>query len=397
MANIATLTSIAEVMYDINASGIDETQTLEVVGPPGCAKTAWARQLVDHLSATKGTEFGLSVRHLSVEDPLDGPGVLHIGDTTDDIVFGVNVVKDAKRAERTYPGLFPQPWEFEGGVIPEHGVLVLDEYGQSDNDQKKATATLIDERRLGKFRLPVGWMVVLTSNRVQDRAGVAKPLTFITTRKTVVEMEYNSELHVHWLESKNVHFKLRAFVQANPSIVQVDSVPDHDNPYSTCRTFYRACMQLMGFGVIDAIGTDEQMTPRSRLAREVVIGTIGEGAAARLFGHLRYCESMVKMEDIIKNPQTAQIPDRPDVMWAVVQMLASFAKEQAQAGSNGKDLMPAFTYMKRMPENFQMSCVRMMAKSNKKLLMDARYASWVRENRELIMAAVASETQARGQ
>ena len=43
-----------------------------------------------------------------------------------------------------------------------------------------------------------------------------------------------------------------------------------------------------------------------------------------------------------------------------------------------------------------MSCVRMIAKANKKILMDSRYVDWVKENRELILAAVAAENHARG-
>lgn len=390
MANIASMTTIFENLYDINAAG--NTMTGEIVGPPGCAKTSFANQFAHHmakkLGLTFGVDFGYKVCHLSTEDPLDGPGVLTIGER--DEQSGV------KRAERCYPGLFPAPWEYPDGEVPEHGILVWDEYGQADHDQHKATATGVDERRLGNVRLPDGWMIILTSNRVQDRAGCAKPLTFITTRKVVVPMEFNSELLAHWLESKGVHYKLRAFVQAHPAVVQAEEVPDHDNPYSTSRTFYRACLQLMQFGVIDSIGTDEHMSPMAKLARETVTGTIGDGAAIRLFGHLRHCESMVEMDEIIKSPETAPVPERPDVMWAVVQMMASFAKEQAQMAGGGQSILPMFTYMKRMPENFQMSCVRMIAKVNKKLLMDKRYVAWVKDNRDLIMAAVAAENHARG-
>ena len=123
---------------------------------------------------------------------------------------------------------------------------------------------------------------------------------------------------------------------------------------------------------------------------------MGESCAVRLFGHLRHCETMVKMDEILANPTTARMPDRPDVMWAVVQMMATFAKEQAQAGAKGVSLMPMFEYLDRMPENFAMSCVRMVAKNNRRLLMDKRYAQWVADHRELIMAAVAAENQSRG-
>jgi hypothetical protein len=239
-------------------------------------------------------------------------------------------------------------------------------------------------------------MVILTSNRVQDKSGVQKPLAFITTRKVVVEMEYNSELHAHWLAAQGIHPKLTGFVQSNPTVVQSSEVPDHDNPYSTSRTFYRACRQLMAFDVIDDIGSDEHMSPVAKLARESVLGTIGEGAGTRLFGHLRHCESMVEMGEILENPKTATVPDRPDVMYAVVQMMTQWAGEQGQKGSDGADLMPMFTYLKRLPDNFQMSAVRMIAKLNRKLLLDKRYAQWVKDNRELIMAAVAAENRAGG-
>lgn len=390
MANVASLTTIGEKLYNINLTGT--TMTLEVSGPPGCAKTQWTRQFAEYMAnsmgLTFGTEFGYCLRHGAMEDPLDAGGVLHITDEMDD--------NGTKRADRTYPSMFPQPWEFPNGKIPEHGILVWDEWGQMDADQHKTCASGVDERRQGKYKLPNGWMIILTSNRVQDKSGVSKPMAFITTRKITVEMEYNSELHAHWLKAQGVHYKLIGFVNAHPSVVQVMEVPDHDLPYSTSRTFYRACLQLMAFDVIDSIGNDEHMSAQARLAREVVIGTIGEGAALRLFGHLRHCESMITMPEINKSPSTAAVPDRPDVMWATVQMMAAFAAEQAQAGTGGESLMPMFTYLKRFPENFQMSAVRMIAKANKKLLLDARYATWVRDNRELILAAVAAESRARG-
>lgn len=388
MANVASMTTIGEKMYSINLTG--ETQTLEIVGPPGCAKTSWTRQFAEYMAAKMGlefgTEFGFSVRHISTEDPLDAPGVLHIAKDEN----GVD------RAARTYPGLFPQPWEFPDGKIPDHGILLWDEWGQGDHDQHKSAATGIDERRLGKYCLPNGWMIILTSNRVQDKSGVQKPLAFITTRKVVVEMEYNAELHAHWLAAQGVHPKLTGFVQSHPTVVQSPEVPDHDNPYSTSRTFFRACRQLMAFDVVDDIGSDEHMSPIAKLARESVLGTIGEGAGTRLFGHLRHCESMVEMREILENPKTAAIPERPDVMYAVVQMMTQWAGEQAQKGSNGEDLMPMFTYLKRLPDNFQMSAVRMIAKLNRKILLDKRYAQWVKDNRELIMAAVAAENRAGG-
>jgi hypothetical protein len=43
-----------------------------------------------------------------------------------------------------------------------------------------------------------------------------------------------------------------------------------------------------------------------------------------------------------------------------------------------------------------MTCVRMIAKSNKRLLLDAKYQAWVAKNRDLIMAAIAADSASRG-
>lgn len=392
MANVATIRDTMKDLHEINMAG--EVISLEIVGPPGCAKTSvvrqWAGERAKEMGLEFGKTFGFKVAHASTEDPLDGPGCIHITEDTEGPFKGI------KRAERTWPSVFPQPWEYPDGVVPEYGVLLMDEWGQAEHDQHKAYATLIDEKRMGKYNLPEGWIVILTSNRVSDKSGVQKPLAFVTTRKVVVDMEYNSFYHAEWLAAKGVHHKLTSFVEANPSIVQADSVPDHDNPYCNSRTFFRACLQLQQAGVIDSIGREDDMPPRAKLVREQVIGTVGEAAGTRIFGHLRFCDSMVSIEDIMKNPKTADLPERPDVWWAVVQMIAQHCKEQGQAGASGASLMPIFTYMDRMPENFAISCLRLIAKGNKKMLADTRYVEWVRDHRELIMAAVAAENRARG-
>lgn len=374
------LLPIAEAHYAVNAGGM--TATLEIVSPPGVGKTSFARQLRGHLSEKYGSEFGLAIRHLSTEDPLDGPGVLHISDEKDDA--------GTKRAERTYPGLFPQPWEYPDGKVPERGILVLDEFGQADNDQKKATATLIDERRLGKYHLPEGWMVLLTSNRVQDRAGVDKPLTFVTNRKTVVEIIYDAEQHTLWLAKQKVHPKLRGFVMQNPGSVQAPEVPDHDDPYSTARSYYRACCLLEQMGtVIDDVGTDETMSHSARLARAMVIGTVGQSTALKLFGYLKHCEHMVTIEEIMKHPKTASVPERMDVQYAVVQMMADHAFKLYEQKST-ESLSPMLEYMERLPRNLQMVCIRMIVKVNKRIMMDSKYSKWVQENRQLVLDAISS-------
>jgi hypothetical protein len=381
MANLLTLPTIMEHCWK-------EKVSLELRSAPGVGKTSSCYQFADYMTSKLGERFGVVVRHALIEDPLEAGGVLHITDNPKN--------PDEKIAMRTRPSLFPQEWEFPEG-IPKYGLIVLDEVGQCDDDQRKVLAKLVDEGRMGNHSLEDfgHWSVVLTSNRTTDKSGVGKPLAFETNRKSIVEVEYSVEAHCQWMVDHGVNHKLTAFARTNPSIVCTPSVPDHDDPFCTPRSFFRSCMILQSFGVVDIENLGESRHISAQLAAEVVCGLIGEGAWTRLYGHLRHLEHMIEMHEILNDPKSARVPDRPDVMWAVVQMMANYAKESGQSG-NKDDLMPIFTYLERMPKEFQMTTVRMVAKTNKKLLLDARYSDWVARNRDLIMAAVAADNQSRG-
>jgi hypothetical protein len=164
--------------------------------------------------------------------------------------------------------------------------------------------------------------------------------------------------------------------------VYTSKVPDHDKPFSTPRSFYRACRYLQRLGVMD----DRNLEKKNLIAVEGVLGLIGESACAAFMGYLRNVEDMIPIEEIMAKPDTCRLPERPDTMWATIQMMSQYAKENPT-----KDLMFLLTYMLRFPQEFQSACVRMMVKTNRKLMLDKRYSQWVNDNIDLVKAAVAAD------
>lgn len=381
MANLLTVPTILEHAHRNKIA-------VELRSAPGVGKTSITTQFGKIMAEKTGKPFAVCVRHAIVEDPIESGGVLHICDHP--------TIEGESIAKRTRPSFFPQDYEFPEG-IPDQGIIVLDESGQCDDDQRKAQAKLVDEGRLGNHDLADfgHWSIVLTSNRTVDKSGVGKPLAFETNRKMIIDIEYNVDSHCQWMNDNGISHKLSSFARSHAAVVCSPTVPDHDDPFCTPRSYVRASLMLQSMGVVDMTNLGESPSMIAKLAGEAVMGLIGEGAAARLMGYLRHLEHMVDIEDILKTPESAPVPERPDVMWAVVQMMASFAKEQGQAGGN-RNLLPMFTYMERMPREFQMTTVRMIAKSNKRLLLDSRYQAWVSTNRELILAALAADKTARG-
>jgi hypothetical protein len=208
-------------------------------------------------------------------------------------------------------------------------------------------------------------------------------MAFITNRKCEIPIDYAVDSHCEWMLMHGVHPKGVAFARSFPGDVCSPHVPDHDLPFHTPRSFVRSCLFLQELGVMD----DHDVGEKNRFAVEGVAGLMGEGAAATFMGFLRRVEDMVPIEDILRSPSGAKVPDRPDVMWAVIQMMTQYSKEHSET----VDMAPLLTYMLRFPLEFQTACVRMMVKGNRRLFIDKRYSQWVRDNRELVMNAIAAD------
>ena len=386
---MATLNTITPIAMAYHAQKI----ALELLSPPGVGKTTWLKAFCQLLANKYGEPVLLALRHLSIEAPEEIAGVL-----------GLATVDGKLVAERTYPHLFPQTydpvffpegWDADQiaawralGELPKRGIIGLDEFRQADDDAHKVAARMIDEGKLDKHDLAdIGhYSCVLCSNRAEDKSGVGKPMAFITNRKGEIGIDYNVDAHCEWMVMNGVHPKGVAFARSFPADVHCPEVPDHDLPFSTPRSFVRAVGFLVELGVMD----DHDVENKNRIAVEGVAALMGEGAAAVFMGFLRRVEDMIPIADILKNPNGCKIPDRPDVMWAIIQMMTQFATDN----SDKQDMAPLLTYMLRFPLEFQTACVRMMVKANRKLFIDKRYSQWVRDNRELVMNAIAADNAA---
>ena len=84
----------------------------------------------------------------------------------------------------------------------------------------------------------------------------------------------------------------------------------------------------------------------------------------------------------VANPKKCKLPDkeRPDAQYATTQMIAHRV--------DGDSAEPAFTYLERMPREFQVSGIRAaMQKTGPSLLQSKKFAGWLRQNQDLLVAA----------
>jgi hypothetical protein len=253
----------------------------------------------------------------------------------------------------------------KAGELPNFGIVNLDEFRQAGLDTQKPAAELFLNRRVGESHLPNGYIVTACSNRETDRSGVQRELAFITNRRMVIKIEPNLDAWVNWAEKNGVHPLAIAFARVKPGTVFADTVPEKPGPFCTPRSL---CMLSQLSGELDMA-----------TFTEAACGLIGDGAAGEFVAFLRVAEQLPKFEEIVANPTGTEVPKRPDASYAAMQMIAHRVDD--------KTAKAAFTYLKRMGREFQVAGLRGTFNRCPNLVRTPDFASWLRDNKELVMAA----------
>ena len=250
---------------------------------------------------------------------------------------------------------------------PQHGFIFLDEFKQSQHDVQKVSAELLLNGKVNNSQLPITYMVLAASNREGDRSGVGRDLAFDTNRTMEIEIEPDLDSWVEWAEKEGVHWGAIAFAKRRPGLIFQDKVPDKPGPFCTPRSFVQASR------LMDVIDQD--------LFVEASGGLIGEGTAAEFIAFMRVVEELPLYEEIVADAEGTKVPsiDRPDALYACMQMVAHNVTPETA--------VPALTYIKRMPKEFQVAGLKAAMRKSPHILTNTDFAVWVRDNQELIKSA----------
>jgi len=339
---------------------------VELVSGPGMGKSSINEQAACEMSLEFGEPVAYIPFFLSTVEPPDVRG------------FGIpeKLASGERRMVYTKAPWMPggdngfiaeqgQLRRAKAGELPKFGIVNLDEFRQAGLDTQKPAAELFLNRRVGESHLPNGYIVTACSNRETDRSGVQRELAFITNRRMVIKIEPNLDAWVNWAEKNGVHPLAIAFAQVKPGTVFADTVPEKPGPFCTPRSL---CMLSQLIGELDMA-----------TFTEAACGLIGDGAAGEFVAFLRVTEQLPKFEEIVANPTGTEVPKRPDASYAAMQMIAHRVDD--------KTAKAAFTYLKRMGREFQVAGLRGTFNRCPNLVRTPDFAAWLRDNKELVMAA----------
>tara|TARA_R100001460_G_scaffold44797_1_gene81700 strand:+ start:1018 stop:2127 length:1110 start_codon:yes stop_codon:yes gene_type:complete len=178
------------------------------------------------------------------------------------------------------------------------GVIFIDEITQAPTSIQNILGQLILERRLGEHKLGKDWMIVCAGNRVKDRAGSNVMPTQVRDRlKPWYNVDNNIDSIVAHFSKKGVNSKIISWLKYQPRYVE-ESAFDRD---ANSNPTPRSC-EIAG-SVLDMELSDHLVFP-------TLAGTIGEEGAQALMSFLKYYDRLPNIDNIIKNPSTAEMVEK---------------------------------------------------------------------------------------
>lgn len=276
----------------------------------------------------------------------------------------------------TYPYWAFDKFTGEPAFMFDAMLIVVEEYGQSDLDLKKALASIIQDRRIGEYHFPHA-DVLLLSNRAEDRAGVTRDLDHIINRRTDVEIVTGVQGTLVMGQERGWSPITLAFAARNEDLLFGDSVPEKQGPFLTNRS-------LEGLDRIIQAAERKGMPLDHPHVLVAAAGTIGEGNAARYMAFARARHEIPTLSAILRDPEGAEVPIKLDLLMFLVFDLAAKTK---------RENMDAITrYINRLPRDMTVSYFETVCRRDEDLVNTANYSAYARANVDLL-AAVAAHQQ----
>jgi hypothetical protein len=294
-----------------------------VQSSPGMGKSSIMRSIAN--------QFGLELidHRLSTSAPEDLSGLPEF--YTDDA---------GQRRARFVPfDLFP----VQKSHVPEGKdgwMLFLDEMNSGTKMVQAASYKLILDRAVGQFPLHERVVVTAAGNLSTDRAIVNALSTAMQSRVIHIEMQLNFR---DWLEDvaikENYDERVIAYLSYKPQNL-MDFRPDHQEKTFCCPRTWEFMHRL-----INGKDIEDEKTP-------LYAGTLTSGVAVDFVQFSKVHKTIVKVDDVVKDPTGCPIPSDSPSKWMVITHLGGNITD--------KNLGALCIYANRMPIEFKVLFYRTM-------------------------------------
>lgn len=243
----------------------------------------------------------------------------------------------------------------------ETGIFFMDEIN-TNAAMMPVCMQLVLERRVGEYEFPKKWKIVAAGNRVSDRAAAQKMPSALRNRFAHITIIPDVDAWCSWAILNAVAPEMVAFIRLRREFIH-KRIGD-ENAFPSPRSLEKAAQY------VDA--------PK-RLRTYLFASHIGYAAASEFDAFLDVYRAVGTLDDIAKNPDTAELPTDASLRWAVCTALGQIATRQNFAN--------IIRYAKRVGGDYEILIVNDATLRDETLKKTPAYGKWAVENQNLIVQA----------
>lgn len=244
------------------------------------------------------------------------------------------------------------------------GVLFLDELNAAPPLVQAACYQLVLDRKVGEYTLPDGWTVVAAGNRETDRAVTHRMPSALANRFVHLDFSVDVETWLEWAEQRELAEEVRAFIRFRPNLLHDFDPKKSEKAFPSPRSWEFAARIIAA-------------RPEPDVELSLLKGTVGPGAAIEFAGFSKLFRQLPDPEVIIKDPESAEIPEEPATLYALCEALAK------KAGDNTADSIIA--YASRLPSEFGVLLVRDSVKTHRGVAESPAFSRWATANSDVLL------------
>jgi hypothetical protein len=333
-------------LQSILSKTIPAKEPVLIVGKPGIGKTEITEQMVNELN------YKTIAMYPVVSEPVDFRGMPYTDMENARAMFlPFGSLDDLVRAT-------------------EPTVCLIDDLGQAMIQTMGAVMHLIQARQIGDHKVSDHVSFVACTNSREHHAGVTGIIEPLKDRFSIVHLEVDVEDWVKWAIQSDIRPEVVGFIRLCGMEMLSNFKPTMDMTKSPTPRGNEAVSRILNLGFKDS---QEEFA--------LIQGAVGRGYAVQFAGFKKLFESLVDPGEILKRPETVDIPeDNPSVVYAYCSALSRLVTPEN---------MPAVVqFARRLPIEFQVKLLEYDCKSaDPETHETGAYTQWAIDNQQVLKAA----------
>ena len=318
-------------------------------GNPGIGKSDLHRKLAEELDRE------LLDFRASQWDAVDTRGIPHV------------IIRDGESVTRwAIPDIFPSDPDSKA-------IIFLDELNSAAPSVQAALYQLILDRKLGEYTLPEGVVILAAGNLETDRAVTHRMSSALADRFFHFQLLVDGEAWERWAMDNDLHIAVISYRRWRPENLHNWDPKSPSKSQATPRGWEY---------VSDVLKVIEQEGVNGEVEATLICSKLGEAVGGEFVGFLRIYRNLQDPDQVILDPDGADISEDPAVTYALCGALSARTTDK-----NVDNVLKYATRLRDDPKagrEFMILLVRAAAK-NPGVAQTRGFIKWATENPEVLL------------